>query len=110
MSEHLRLLSNKPAKLVCQIRKITPLDVGLHRGGGECIPLLGRHRETPTLTGTKYVKPYPYWHKIWAQIHTLTGTNPQKMQLDVGVSLPANIMALRPGLPHLTFDLDPRDL
>ncbi len=33
-----------------------------------------------------------------------------KMQLDVGVSPPANIMAFRPGLTHLTFDLDPRDL
>ncbi len=51
------------------------------RGGwspGKRIPLLGRHRETPTLTGTKFAKPYPYWHKIWAQIHILTGTNPQK--------------------------------
>ncbi len=45
---------------------------------GKCIPLLGRHWKTPTLTGTKFVEPYPYWHKIWAQIHTLTGTNPQK--------------------------------
>ncbi len=26
---------------------------------GKCIPLLGRHRETPTLSGTK---PYPLWH------------------------------------------------
>ena len=32
------------------------------------------------------------------------------MQLDVGVSPPANIMAFRPGLTYLTFDLDPRDL
>ena len=48
------------------------------RSPGKCIPLLGRHRETPTLSGTKFAKPYPYWHKIWAQIHTLTGTNPQK--------------------------------
>ncbi len=32
------------------------------------------------------------------------------MQLDVGVSPPANIMAFRPGLTHLTFDLDPHDL
>ena len=35
MSGHTRLylkrsLSNRPAKLACQIRKITPLDVGLH--------------------------------------------------------------------------------
>ena len=46
------------------------------------IPLLGRpgrQRETPTLSGTKFVKPYPYWHKFWTQIHTITGTNPQKM-------------------------------
>ena len=29
-------------------------------------------------SGTKFAKPYPYWHKIWAKIHTLTGTNSQK--------------------------------
>ncbi len=29
------------------------------------------------------------------------------MQLDVGVSPPANIMTFRPGLTHLTFDLEP---
>ncbi len=46
---------------------------------GKCIPLLGRHRETPTLTGTNFAKPYPYWHNILAQIYTLTGTNIQKM-------------------------------
>ncbi len=46
------------------------------------IPLGGAHLEnvypckTPTLSGTKYEKPYPYWHKFWAQIHTLTGTTP----------------------------------
>ena len=34
----------------------------------------------------------------------------QKMQLDVGVSQPANIMTFRPSLTYLTFDLDPRDL
>ncbi len=34
----------------------------------------------------------------------------RKMQLDVGVSPPANIMTFRPGLTYLTFDLDPRDL
>ncbi len=28
------------------------------------------------------------------------------MQLDVGVSPPANIMTFRPGLTYLTFDLD----
>ena len=33
-----------------------------------------------------------------------------KMQLEVGVSPPANIMTFRPGLTHLTFDLDPCDL
>ena len=32
------------------------------------------------------------------------------MQLDVGVSPPANIMTFRPGLTYLTFGLDPRDL
>ncbi len=32
------------------------------------------------------------------------------MQLDVGVSPPANLMAFRPGSTHLTFDLDPCDL
>ncbi len=32
------------------------------------------------------------------------------MQLDVDVSPPANIMTFGPGLTHLTFDLDPRDL
>ncbi len=26
----------------------------------------------------KFAKPYPYWHKICVQIHTLSGTNPQK--------------------------------
>ncbi len=40
----------------------------------------------------------------------LHNTGYNKMQLDVGVSPPANIMAFRPGLTHLTFDLDPRDL
>ncbi len=48
------------------------------RGGGwsprKWIPLLGWHCETPTLTGTKFAKPYPYWYKIRAQIHTFTGT------------------------------------
>ncbi len=34
----------------------------------------------------------------------------KKMQLDVGVSPPANIMTFRPGLTYMTFDLDPRDL
>ena len=51
------------------------------RGGlslGKCIPLLVWHCKTPTLTGTKFAKPYPYWYKIWAQIHTLTGTNLQR--------------------------------
>ena len=33
-----------------------------------------------------------------------------KMQLDVGVSPPANIMTFRPGLTYMTFDLDPLDL
>ena len=41
---------------------------------------------------------------LWRPINT------RKMQLDVGVSPLANIMTLRPGLIHLTFDLDPRDL
>ncbi len=49
------------------------------RGGGGCsakkyIPLLGWQRKTPTLSGTNFAKPYPYWHKIWTEIHTLTGT------------------------------------
>ncbi len=35
------------------------------------ITLLGQHSETPTLIGTKFRNPYPYWTKI----HTLTGTN-----------------------------------
>ena len=35
---------------------------------------------------------------------------PKKMQLDIDMSPPANIMTLRLGLTHLTFDLDPRDL
>ncbi len=54
------------------------------RGGGSLEKenvypcLLGRQHETPTLTGTKFAKPYPYWHKIWAQIQTLAGTHPQK--------------------------------
>ncbi len=34
----------------------------------------------------------------------------KKMQLDVGVSPPANIMTFRPGLTYLTFDLDLSDL
>ncbi len=42
------------------------------------VPLLWREHETPTLTGTKYEKPYPYWHKTQAQIHTLIGRNSQK--------------------------------
>ncbi len=25
-----------------------------------------------------FAKPYPNWHQIWTEIHTLTGTNPQK--------------------------------
>ncbi len=32
------------------------------------------------------------------------------MMFDVDMSPPANIMTFRPGLTHLTFDLDPRDL
>ncbi len=39
---------------------------------------LGRQLGTPSLSGTKFAGPYPYRHKIWDQIHTLTGTNPQK--------------------------------
>ncbi len=58
------------------------LDIHIPGGGGcsakKYIPLLGRQRETPTLSGTKFAKSYPYWHKIWAQIHTLTGTNQRK--------------------------------
>ena len=34
----------------------------------------------------------------------------EKMQLDIGVSPPANIITFKPGLTHLTFDLDPLDL
>ncbi len=34
----------------------------------------------------------------------------EKMQLDVDVSPPANIMTFKPGLTYLTFDLDPCDL
>ncbi len=30
--------------------------------------------QNPTLTGTKFAEPYPYWHKIWAQNPTLCGT------------------------------------
>ncbi len=51
---------------------------------GKCIPLPGRHRKTPTLTGTEFTKPYPYWQRfgpesipLLAQIHkkdTLCGT------------------------------------
>ena len=52
---------------------------------GYCIPLLGQHRETPTLSGTKIATPYPYWHKRviilhphwhnhWKN-HTLSGTH-----------------------------------
>ncbi len=33
-----------------------------------------------------------------------------KMQLDVGVRPPVNIMTFKPGLTYLTFDVDPRDL
>ena len=47
-----------------------------HPGGcspGKCIPLPRRHREIPT--------GYPHWHNIWAQIHTLSGPNPQKGSL-----------------------------
>ncbi len=45
---------------------------------GKCIPLLGWHCQTPTISGTRFAKPYPYWHINWAFIHTLTGINPQK--------------------------------
>ncbi len=34
-------------------------------------------------------------------------SNLNKMQLDVGVSPPANIMTFRLGFTYLTFDLDP---
>ncbi len=34
----------------------------------------------------------------------------QKMQLDVDVSPPANIMTFKLGLTHVTFDLHPCDL
>ena len=51
-------------------------------GGGRqprnCIPLLGRQRETPTLSGTNCPRPYPQQNKIWSEIHTLPGTNLQK--------------------------------
>ena len=56
--------------------------VAFHPGGGcspvKCMPLLGWHHKAPTLAGTKFPKSCPYWHKIWAQTHTLTSTNPQK--------------------------------
>ncbi len=45
---------------------------GVRCSSGKCIPLLGRHHETPTHSSTKFAKPYPYWHKVWAQIHNLT--------------------------------------
>ncbi len=48
--------------------------------------------------------------KLLDQAHQLQPTIIKKMQLDVGVSPPANIMTFRPGLTYLTFDLDPRDL
>ena len=52
--------------------------------------------------------------KLLHLIYYLTGKQSvvlvEKMQLDVGVSPPANIMTLRLGLTDLTFDLDPRDL
>ena len=68
----------------------------------KCIALLGRRHETPTLSGTKFAKPYPYWHKIWAQIHTLTGTNVQKRvpfvtQLLSKSGLLVQLLALRAG-------------
>ncbi len=51
-----------------------------------------------------YIKGQPF--KIWGRTQRKLR---EKMQLDVGVSPPANIMTFRPGLTHLTIDLDPRD-
>ncbi len=55
---------------------------GVHGHPEKCIGLLllGRHRETPTLTGTKFAKPYFTGTKFGPKSidHTLTGTNPQK--------------------------------
>ena len=47
---------------------------------------------------------YSYGARAASVKHKCQG---KKMQLDVGVSPPANTMTFRPGLTYLTFDLDP---
>ncbi len=50
------------------------------------------------------------WYLRAIPFDILRGGGMEKMQLDVGVSPPATIMTFRPGLTHLSFDLDPCDL
>ncbi len=67
--------------------------------GGGCsakryIPLLGWQCETPTLTGTTFPNPYPYWHKIWDP--TLSGTllaNPTLCGTEIGQNGTLDILA-----------------
>ncbi len=53
-------------------------------GGGELVQKMHNPARklprNPTLIGTKFLNPYPYWHKIWAKIGTLTGTKPAKLE------------------------------
>ncbi len=54
-----------------------PLTIGSAK---KYVPRLGGHCEPPTLIGTKFQKPYPYWQKngpkslpLLAQIHKKDG-------------------------------------
>ncbi len=52
-------------------------DVKTGGGGYSAVkhtPPLGQCRGTPTINGTKFPHAYPQWHKILANIHTLSGT------------------------------------
>ncbi len=67
---------------VQKVQLVSEMESHVKGGAGgwsprKCIPLQGRHHKSPTLSGIKFAK--PYWHKIWAQIHTLTGTNSQRV-------------------------------
>ena len=50
------------------------------------------------------------FHRILYESSSWTAAAWKKMQLDVDVSPPANIMTLRLCFTHVTFDLDPHDL
>ncbi len=72
-------------------------------GGGtyseKGIPLLRQHCDTHTLSCTKPRNPYPYWHTIWAEIHTLNGTKGIK-SVPYVAQLDENIVKLKKNIWH----------